>query len=150
MQKSSRLYEETTMTTDKAIIEKLLKIAENQQKIITKLAQAITPAPAVPVSAPAALPKLIEADLKLAPLQGLLDNFVKTRNPAAVGKLKVDAGKVKGDGHASVSISFPRSLQGVFDQVSPVMQGALVQVPLQDVAGEQHRAKSAEVLDNPV
>ena len=39
------------MTTDKKIIEKLLKIASNQQKVIEKLAQMIQPEPAMDLNA---------------------------------------------------------------------------------------------------
>ncbi len=128
--------------SNKEVLQKLLNIASNQQKILTKLAQAV---PAPSLNAP-----LIEADLKLEPLQNLLNSFVKTRNPSAVGKLKLDAAKIKGSGEASVNISFPRPLQGLFDQVSQALQSALLQIPLQDVIGTQHKAKSAIVIDNPV
>jgi len=98
------------MSTDKEIIEKLLKIAENQQKIISKLAQ-------VPVSTPAPSKNLTGI------LQSILDKLT-ANNPL----YSVMDSLMAGDGTLQVKMKVPTSDAQKLDMLNKFKSAAAAHV----------------------
>jgi hypothetical protein len=113
----------------KKVIEKLLKIAENQQKIITKLAQALPP-DSVPTSGATMTDGQSQAPASQPPPQNLKPNPQQHKDIQALvlganPKLSASVASVAYGGPGQINVSFKpgQATQSNYDAVLATIQG---------------------------
>lgn len=117
---------------EKKVIEQLVKIAEKQQKILSKLAQS-APTPAGGATAGWELDK--------DQIQMFVDTLLSRRDPKLVGKVQVSGAHLdKENGQLNAGFTVDPAAAQTWEAISQSLSNALTVVPLKDVQGGEHKA----------